>query len=62
METRLRSTRTLPARRPGQDEVLLAGGDEVAGINEDGSDASFKDMDPELDDDQDNEDDDSDAE
>jgi hypothetical protein len=62
MEARLRGARTLPGRRPDQDEVLLAGGDGPAGIDEDGSDASFEDMDPELDDDDDNEADDSDAE
>jgi hypothetical protein len=62
MEARLKSARTLPGRRPDQDEVVWAGSDGPAGIDEDGSDASFEDMDPELDDDADNEDDDSDAE
>jgi hypothetical protein len=62
MDPRLRSARTLPGRRPGQDEVLLTSGYEPAGMDEGGSDASFEDMDPELDDDADNEDDDSDAE
>jgi hypothetical protein len=42
--------------------VILAGGYGPAGIDEDGSDASFEDMDPELDDDDGNGDDDSDAE
>jgi hypothetical protein len=35
--------------------VLLAGGDCLVGIEEEGADASFEDMDPELDDDSDTE-------
>jgi hypothetical protein len=61
IEARLTSAKTLPGRRPDQDEMLLAGGDGPAGIDEDGSGASFEDMDPELGDDDDNADDDSDA-
>jgi hypothetical protein len=41
---------TLPGRRPNQDDVLLAGGNCLAGIKEDGADALFEDMDPEFDD------------
>jgi hypothetical protein len=55
MEARLRSATTLPGRRPNQDEVLLAGDDCLPGIEEDGADALFEDMDPELDDDSDTE-------
>jgi hypothetical protein len=50
MEARLRSAITLPGRRPDRDEVLLACGDCLAGIDENGADTSCEDRDPQLDD------------
>jgi hypothetical protein len=44
-----------PGRRSDQYEMLLAGGDCLAGIEEEGANASFEDMDPELHDDSDTE-------